>query len=59
MAHSINIWNENAHELCFHKVGYMQINSQLMVEGMSKVYEEQKKIDFDSSFVVGAKDCHT
>ena len=25
MAHSINVWNANAEQLTFHKVGYMQI----------------------------------
>jgi len=44
MAHSINVWNENAKQLTFHKVGYMQINSQLMVDHMSQVYEQQKNI---------------
>ena len=57
MAHSINVWNENAKQLTFHKVGYMQINSQLMVDHMSQVYEQQKNIGFDSTFVTGSKDC--
>jgi len=57
MAHSINVWNENAEQLTFHKVGYMQINSQLMVDHMSQVYEQQKNIGFESTFVTGSKDC--
>jgi len=57
MAHSINVWNENAKELTFHKVGYMQINSQLMVDHMSQVYEQQKNIGFESTFITGTKDC--
>ena len=57
MAHSINVWNKNAEQLTFHKVGYMQINSQLMVDHMSQVYEQQKNIGFDSTFVTGSKDC--
>ena len=57
MAHSINLWNANAKALTFHKVGYMQINSQLMVEGMNQVYEQQKNIGFESTFIVGTKDC--
>jgi len=57
MAHSINVWNENAEQLTFHKVGYMQINSQLMVDHMSQVYEQQKNIGFESTFITGSKDC--
>ncbi len=57
MAHSVNVWNENAEALTFRKVGYMQINSQLMHEGMSEVYHQQKEIGYDSTFIEGAADC--
>ena len=58
MSHSINIWNENAKEHSFNKVGYMQIISKLMVDGMSQVYEQQKDIGFESTFVVGSSECY-
>ena len=57
MAHSVNVWNENAEALTFRPVGYMQINSQLMHEGMSEVYHQQKEIGYDSTFIEGASDC--
>jgi glycine/D-amino acid oxidase-like deaminating enzyme len=57
MAHSVNVWNENADALTFRKVGYMQINSQLMHEGMSEVYHQQKEIGYESDFIEGAADC--
>ena len=57
MAHSVNVWNENAEALTYKPVGYMQINSELMQEGMSEVYEQQKEIGFDSEFIEGASDC--
>ena len=57
MAHSVDVWNENAEALTYKPVGYMQINSQLMQEGMSEVYQQQKEIGFDSEFIEGASDC--
>ena len=57
MAHSVDVWNENAEALTYKPVGYMQINSQLMHEGMSEVYHQQKEIGFDSEFIEGASDC--
>ncbi len=57
MAHSVNIWNENAEVLTFRPVGYMQINSQLMHEGMSQVYQQQKEIGYESTFIEGSADC--
>jgi glycine/D-amino acid oxidase-like deaminating enzyme len=57
MDHSIKVWNANAEALTFKPVGYMQINSELMREGMSEVYEQQKTIGFDSTFIEGKDDC--
>ena len=57
MDHSIKVWNANADALTFKPVGYMQINSELMREGMSEVYEQQKEINFESTFIEGKDDC--
>ena len=57
MAHSVDVWNANAEALQFRPVGYMQINSQLMHEGMAEVYSQQKEIGYDSVFIEGAADC--
>ena len=57
MDHSIKVWNANAEALTFRPVGYMQINSELMREGMSEVYEQQKAIGFESTFIEGKDDC--
>ena len=57
MAHSVDVWNENAEALTYKPVGYMQINSQLMQEGMSEVYHQQKEIGFDSEFIEGEEKC--
>jgi len=58
MDHSVRIWNENAEALTFRPVGYMQINSELMREGMAEVYEQQKEIGFESTFIEGKSDCN-
>ena len=57
MDHSVRIWNDNAEILTYRPVGYMQINSELMREGMSEVYEQQKEIGFESTFIEGESDC--
>ena len=58
MDHSVRIWNDNAEVLTYRPVGYMQINSELMREGMSEVYEQQKEIGFESTFIEGESDCN-
>ena len=57
MDHSVKVWNANAEALTYRPVGYMQINSQLMHEGMSSVYQQQKEMGFDSEFIEGEADC--
>ena len=58
MDHSVRIWNENSEALTYRPVGYMQINSELMREGMAEVYKQQKEIGFESSFIEGESDCN-
>jgi len=58
MDHSVRVWNDNAAILTYRPVGYMQINSELMREGMSEVYEQQKEIGFESTFIEGESDCN-
>ena len=57
MDHSVKVWNANAEALTYKPVGYMQINSQLMHEGMSSVYQQQKEMGFDSEFIEGEANC--
>ena len=58
MYHSVKVLNANAEALTYKPVGYMQINSQLMHEGMSEVYHQQKEIGFESDFIEGEADCN-
>ena len=57
MDQSVKVWNANAEALTYRPVGYMQINSQLMHEGMSSVYQQQEEMGFDSEFIEGEADC--
>lgn len=56
MAHSVQIWEDNAERLCYHGVGYLQISPETMRADVEKIYNEQKAIGYESEFIVGAKE---
>jgi glycine/D-amino acid oxidase-like deaminating enzyme len=57
MAHSVSVWERDAEALSYHPVGYMQISPEVMHEGVSSIYEQQKAIGYPSVFIEGAEDC--
>ncbi|MFH2046464.1 MAG: FAD-binding oxidoreductase [Pseudomonadota bacterium] len=57
MMHSVNVWDEDVEGYGYWPVGYMQISPESMHEGVSQIYERQKKLSYDSVFIEGEKDC--
>lgn len=58
IAHSVDLWEEDAKGYGYLPVGYMQISPECMHEDVAEIYERQKDIDYDSEFIEGEKDCH-
>src|SRR5205807_1739093 len=56
MAHSVGIWESDPEAYSYHPVGYMQISPEVMHEGVATIYEQQKAIGYESTFVEGAED---
>ncbi len=56
MAHSVEIWESDPKTFHYHPVGYMQISPKVMEEDVAKIHEEQKDINYDSTFVLGKKE---
>ena len=57
MAHSVNVWENNATDFKYNSVGYLQISPEVMHQDVSTIYEQQKAIGYDSEFIEGEKDC--
>ena len=56
MAHSVEVWESDPEAYSYHPVGYMQISPELMRDDVGSIYEQQKSIDYPSTFVEGASD---
>jgi len=56
MAHSVGVWESDPDAYSYHPVGYMQISPEVMHEGVSTIYEQQKAIGYESTFVEGEAD---
>ena len=56
MAHSVEVWESDPEAFHYHPVGYMQISPQSMEEDVASIYEQQKKIGYESSFIQGEKE---
>ncbi len=56
MAHSVSVWESDPKAYSYHPVGYMQISPEIMHEQVRTIYEQQQAIDYDSTFIEGAKD---
>ena len=57
MVHSVGIWENDAENLNYHSVGYMQISPERMHADVAQIYKEQKSIGYESVFIEGKKDC--
>ncbi|MEL0152029.1 MAG: FAD-binding oxidoreductase, partial [Halieaceae bacterium] len=55
MAHSVRIWESDPETYSYHPVGYMQISCESMREDVRSIYEQQQAIDYESTFIEGAK----
>ena len=56
MAHSVGLWEANAADLSYHPVGYLQISPDSMTADVAEIYEQQRAIGYESTFVDGAQD---
>ena len=54
MAQCVEVWESDPKAYSYHPVGYMQISPEVMHEQVGSIYEQQKKIGYDSVFVEGA-----
>ncbi|MGD9040957.1 MAG: FAD-dependent oxidoreductase, partial [Desulfobacteraceae bacterium] len=57
IAHSVDLWEEDAEGYGYLPVGYMQISPECMHADVGEVYERQKDIAYESEFIEGEKDC--
>ena len=56
MAHSVEVWESDPENFHYHDVGYMQISPASMEEDVASIYEQQKEIGYDSTFIQGEKE---
>ena len=56
MAHSVDIWESDSEAFHYHSVGYMQISPKVMEENVETIYEQQKAIGYESTFIKGEKE---
>src|SRR4030095_2491136 len=54
MAHSVEVWESDAKAYSYHPVGYMQISPEPMHADVASIYEQQKAIGYEPTFVEGA-----
>ncbi|MDP6189258.1 MAG: FAD-binding oxidoreductase [Gammaproteobacteria bacterium] len=59
MAHSVGVWESDAQTYSYHPVGYMQISPESMHKDVASIYEQQKAIGYESTFIEGAADSDT
>ncbi|MBN2038688.1 MAG: FAD-binding oxidoreductase [Spirochaetes bacterium] len=57
IAHSVDVWEEDAEGLGYLPVGYMQISPESMHQDVSEIYKRQKNISYESEFIEGEKEC--
>ena len=53
MAHSVSVWESDPEAFSYHPVGYMQISPELMHADVATIYEQQKAIGYESTFIEG------
>ena len=57
MAHSVGGWETDPEAFSYHPVGYMQISHEGMHQDVASIYEQQKAIGYESTFIEGSGDC--
>jgi len=57
IAHSVDLWEEDAEGYGYHPVGYIQLSPEVMHKDVAEIYERQKEINYKSTFIEGEKDC--
>jgi len=53
IAHSADVWESDPKAFSYHAVGYLQISHEAMREDVASIYEQQKAIGYESSFIEG------
>jgi len=56
MAHCVEVWESDPKAFSYHPVGYMQISPEPMQADVATIYEQQKAIGYDSTFIEGETD---
>jgi len=56
MAHSVEVWESDPKAFHYLPIGYMQISPESMRKDITTIYEQQKAIGYESTFVEGQKD---
>jgi len=56
IAHSVNIWEEDGEGYGYHPVGYIQLSPEVMHADVAEIYQRQKNIGYESTFIEGEKD---
>ncbi|MCD4716816.1 MAG: FAD-binding oxidoreductase [Desulfobacterales bacterium] len=57
IAHSVDVWEEDAEGYGYLPVGYMQISPECMHADVADIHGRQEDIGYDSKFIEGEKDC--
>ncbi|MEA3280800.1 MAG: FAD-binding oxidoreductase [Thermodesulfobacteriota bacterium] len=57
MAHSVDLWEEDAEGYGYRPVGYMQISCEAMHADVAEIHKQQQEIGYESVFIEGEKDC--
>jgi len=56
MAQCVEVWESDPKAYSYHGVGYMQISPEVMHAQVGTIYEQQKAIGYESTFIEGAAD---
>src|SRR4051812_10313638 len=56
MAHSVSVWERDPPAYSYHPVGYMQISPEVMHTQVGSIYEQQKAIGYESTFIEGEQE---
>ncbi|MBT8115938.1 MAG: FAD-binding oxidoreductase [Arenicella sp.] len=57
MAHSVKVWESDPQAYSYHPVGYMQISPESMHADVASIYQQQRAIGYESTFIEGEADC--
>ena len=57
IAHSVDVWEEDAEGYGYLPVGYMQISPESMHADVAEIHQRQRDITYPSELIEGEKDC--